>query len=136
MPFADMKQKLCWFAWNRAATAHRSLKASGVDANAVNWCGLPIGEGAKQLNERITELGSTSDKRETTEAALSHVIDVRIAEAKRTSSLRYFTPTTMWSSQSFWKASEQSLEQATDGPPARDVPGRPASQPIRKSNEL
>jgi len=135
-PFADTKQSICWFAWNKAATEHRSLKASGVDANARPWPGLPLGEGAKQLNERIAELGSTADKREATEAALSHVIAVRIAEARRTSSLRYFTATTMWSSQSFWKASEQSLEQATEGPPVRDAPGRPSPQPIRASKQL
>lgn len=135
-PFADARQALCWFAWDKAAKAHRFLKASGVDRNARDWPPLPIGEGGKQLNERLTDLGTTADKREETETALSHVIAVRIAEAKRTSSLRYFTATNLWSSQSFWKASEQSLEDATAGPPARESPGRPAQPPIRVSKQL
>lgn len=132
--FTDRKQKLEWLAWNLAETEHRSLRAGGIDPNAIDWPRLPLGDGAKELGKRIAELlDADADK---AEARLRHVVAVRVAEVKRTRSLRYFTPSTMWASLPFWKAAEMSVEHASAGPPEKPPKGRSGDDSIRTIDQL
>lgn len=125
----DVKRKLEWTAWHLADTEHRSLKASGIDSNAIHWAPMPMGEGGSELGKRVSELLTTFTDAADVEVRLRHVVAVRVAEAKRTKSLRYFVPSTMWASLPFWKAAEMSLEHASTGPPDKRDAANKAPEP-------
>lgn len=129
--FADRRSKLSHDAWKRASAAHHTLRTSGVDANARTYPGLPVGAGQSEIVARVLELtaGDQPDY-EQAERTLAHVIAVRVAEAERTRSLRWFAPSTMWGSVPFWRAADMTVEDARSGPPAKETaatPKRPAN---------
>jgi len=131
------KRKLEWTAWHLADTEHRALKASGIDPNAIEWPRIPMGAGASELGLRVGELIAASPDPAAAGQKLRHVVAVRVAEAKRTRSLRYFAPSTMWASTPFWKAAEMSVEHATQEPPSKPAANtRGPNDSIRKTNIL
>jgi len=131
--FVDRRARLTHEAWAQAAKAHAALRDRGVDPNARPYPGLPVGQGASEIAARVLQL-TAGDPPDYTQAeqALAHVIAVRVAEAERTQSLRWFAPSTMWASVAFWRAVDMTVEDARSGPPPKDVgaaaaPKKPAN---------
>jgi hypothetical protein len=110
--FSSPRAKLIHDAWSLAAKTHLALRQD-VEPTARPWPGLPVGQGAEDLSQRVDELTSVvTDDTEYPQATIAHVVAVRAAEAQRLRHLGFFIPTRLWAKQSFWKASEQSVEQA------------------------
>lgn len=89
---------------------------------------MPSGAAASELAARTTELLEAGDEAHA-RATHSHVIAIRLAEAKQSRSLKYFTPSRVYARESFWKAAELSVEQVTA--PRPPPPNQHDPRPVR-----
>jgi hypothetical protein len=118
--------KLAMDAWSYASKRHLAVR-SELDPTAVPWSAIPTGEGKNELLARVRELVGDHDQPdlEAARATLRRAVDVAEAEARAASppTLRWFIPSRLWSSQSFWRCAEQSPEQVTARPHVRTNSG-------------
>ena len=108
------RQKLNHDVWQEAKLAHDLERTRGPDKAARAWSAMPSGHaGMELLPARTKELLDEGDEA-FVRAQYSHVINLRIAEAKELESLVFFIPSRLFDKESFDKARELSIKQAVE----------------------
>lgn len=110
----DPRVKLNWDAWAYAALKHAEIRDE-IAPNALPFPAMPGGDPMRELAARTREvLEQTGDPPnfEKARETVKRRIDVAVAEAKREQHLKWFTPSRIWDSKSFWRALEVTPEEA------------------------
>lgn len=116
------RTKLNHDTWQYAAMKHMELVSGGL-SGSMPWPAMPAGAPMHDLVERVRECVDQANG-DVSKAAvvLRRRIDVAIAESKREGHLKWFTPSRLWDSKSFYRAIEISPEDAAKPRPPRAGP--------------
>jgi hypothetical protein len=100
--------------WQYAAGQHTAVR-SEVEPICIPWPANPSGEPWRDLQARVRELAEGQEQRDIAalEVAGRRRVDVAMAEARRDRSMKFTSPSAMWSSRSFAVAVGMTPEQAS-----------------------